>query len=91
MTFTLPADADGLNYLFVNSEEVNMTITADTADTMIVCNDLAGDSLAFDQAGYDVGSAAFVFSDGTNWHALPIFAVPAVNSVTDYTFFTVNT
>ena len=44
-----------------------MTITADTADTMVTFNDDAADSVAFSTSSEKVGGAAFVFSDGSKW------------------------
>ena len=67
VNFTLPSQGAGLHYWFTNAEDQNMTITADTADTMVTFNDVAADSVAFSTSSEKVGGAAFVFSDGSKW------------------------
>ena len=67
VNFTLPSQGAGLHFWFTNAEDQNMTITADTADTMVTFNDVAADSVAFSTSSEKVGGAAFVFSDGTKW------------------------
>ena len=69
INITLPAQAKGLNFIFSCVENQNMVITADTADTMVVFNDLLADSIAFQTSGEKTGGAFFVYSDGTNWVA----------------------
>ena len=69
INITLPAQAKGLNFIFSCVEDESMTITADTADTMVVFNDLAADALALSTSGEKTGGAFFVYSDGTNWIA----------------------
>ena len=90
VNFTLPAKANGLNYMFVNAENQTMTVTPDAVDTLITYGDIEADSLAFDQATSKLGAAAFVFCDGTNWFAIPMCSPSAV-ATSGGTFFTVNT
>ena len=70
VNFTLPSQGAGLHFWFMNAENQNMTITSDTADTLVTFNDVAADSIAFSTSNEKVGGAAFVFSDGTKWMAM---------------------
>jgi hypothetical protein len=73
VTFTLPATADvtaGTFYIFYNAEDVNMTVTAGTADTMTTLNDVAADSVALSTTSLKAGGAFLVFFDGTNAHVI---------------------
>jgi len=72
VVFTLPAQATGLWYIFANVEAQDITIAADTADTMAAYNDVTADNVALSTANEKVGGAFLVFSDGTNWVALPM-------------------
>jgi hypothetical protein len=66
--FTLPATAKlGLEYWFNVVADQNVTVTAGTADTMIVFNDIAADSVAFSTASEKVGGALHVYGDGAKW------------------------
>lgn len=67
VNFTLPSAADGLVYWFFAAEDYNLTVTADTADTLIAFNDVAADSVAFSTASEKIGGAFMVFSDGSKW------------------------
>jgi len=69
INLTLPAQAKGLNFIFSCVEDQSMTVTADTADTMVVFNDVAADALALSTSSEKAGGAFFVYSDGTNWIA----------------------
>ena len=70
VNFTLPSQGAGLHFWIMNAENQNMTITADTADTLVTFNDVAADSIAFSTSNEKVGGAAFVFSDGSKWMAM---------------------
>ena len=65
VNFTLPAAASGLVYWFFSAEDVNMTVTADTADTMVAMNDVAADSIAFSTTSEKIGGAIMAVSDGS--------------------------
>ncbi len=68
VNFTLPATAaKGLVFSFFNAANQNMTVTAGTADTMTVFNDLTADSVAFSTASAKVGGMITVIGDGTGW------------------------
>ena len=70
--YTLPAQATGLWYIFANVELQNITVVADTVDTMAALNDVAADSVAYSTANEQAGGGLLVVSDGTNWIALPL-------------------
>lgn len=72
VNFTLPApkpQSAGLWYEFLNLVDQNMTVTAGTADTLIVDGDLTADSLAVSTASHKIGAVIRVFCDGTAWIA----------------------
>jgi len=51
VNFTLPAASDGpWIFDFYSAEDVAMTVTAETADTLVCFNDVAADSIAFSTA-----------------------------------------
>jgi len=72
VVFTLPATTacDGLEFIFYNCEDVDMTVTAGTVDTMTALNDVAADSVKFGTTSLKAGNAFWVFGDGTNVHAI---------------------
>lgn len=58
VTFTLPATADlpaGWFVEFLNCADQNMIVAAGTADTMVVFNDIAADSIAFSTTSEKAG------------------------------------
>lgn len=68
INFTLPATAKkDLAYYFYTVADFGFTVTAGTADTMIVHNDVAADSFAFSTAGEIIGNFAAVIGDGSKW------------------------
>lgn len=68
VNFTLPANARlGLEYWFNVVADQNLIVTAGTADTLIVFNDIAADSIAFQTSSEKVGGAFHVFGDGSKW------------------------
>lgn len=70
VNFTLPTTtAAGAGWWceIFNVAAQNVTITAGTADTMIVFNDATADSLAYSTSGQIIGSGARVVHDGTGW------------------------
>lgn len=72
VTFTLPATPKaGLEYMFYNAANQNMTITCATTDILIVYNDIAADSVALSTASELVGGHFRVIGDGTKWLVIP--------------------
>lgn len=72
VNFTLPAITDGPFWLmFVNGADVDMTVTAKTADTAVTYNDLTADSVAFSTSSEKIGGAVEVYCDGTTLFVLP--------------------
>lgn len=70
--YTLPATPKlGLRYKFTNLADVNMTITAGTADTMIAYNDVTADSVAISTSSEKVGATFEVIGTGTAWLVIP--------------------
>jgi hypothetical protein len=75
VAITLPAIADGPFYFrIINGADVDLTVTAATADTIITYNDVAADSVAFSTANEKVGGEIEVLCDGTSLYVLPRFA-----------------
>lgn len=72
VTFTLPPISDGpFHFRFINCADVDMTVTAKVADTMLTYNDLAADSIAFSTSSEKIGGEVEVICDGTTLIALP--------------------
>ena len=67
--FTLPAKETGLWYVIMNVEHQDITVVADSADTIASFNDIAADNVAFSTANEKCGSGFLVWCDGTNWIA----------------------
>jgi len=66
--FTLPATPlKGLRFGFYNAAGQTMTVTAGTADTLTVFNDLTADSITFQTASELIGGHFEVVGDGTGW------------------------
>ena len=79
INFTLPATAKkDLAYYFYVVADFNFTITAGTADTMIVHNDIAADSISFQTAGELIGNHVAVIGDGSKWKVIPHLAFESV-------------
>ncbi len=73
--FTLPVNpTKGFCALFVNAVDQSLNVTAGTVDTLITHNDVAADSVDFDQSSNKIGQAIFVFSDGNAYYALQMTA-----------------
>ena len=76
VTFTLPAISDGsFIFFFVAVADFGMTVTAQTADTLLTFNDAAADSVAFSTASEIMGSLVIVGCDGTT-----VFAITPIAS-----------
>lgn len=72
VTLTLPATPlAGLTYTVTNASNQNLTITAGTADTMIVLNDLQADSIALSTASELIGGTFKIIGTGTAWLVIP--------------------
>lgn len=71
VTFTLPATASkGLRFGFFVVADQNVVVASGTADTMVVFNDAAADSIAFSTASEKIGAMIEVIGDGTGWLTL---------------------
>jgi hypothetical protein len=71
VNFTLPAPAtttSGVWYTFTNVGAAGMTITSGTADTLVVGNDAAADSIAYVTSNEMIGWSCEVFTDGALWY-----------------------
>ena len=55
VVLTLPAQQAGMWFIFGNVEQQDLTIAADTADTMAAFNDIAADNIGFVTANERVG------------------------------------
>ena len=86
VNFTLPTAADGLEFWFINSVDVELMVTSAPADKMIVFNDAAADTIAFTDASKQIGSGVVCISDGTYWHVFTVAAnagsMPAPATIT---------
>lgn len=72
VNFTLPATAEKmLRYGVYVAADQSVTVTAGTADTMVVFNDAAADSVALSTAGDKVGALIEIIGDGTGWLVIP--------------------
>lgn len=68
--FTLPTIATankGVFYIFFNIGAAGMVVTSDPADTLVVDNDIAADTLTWSTALHMIGGAVLVVCDGTKW------------------------
>lgn len=75
VTVTLPKISDGpFMFEVFNCQDQSLTITAETADTMITYNDLAADSFAFSTSSEKIGAGVRVMCDGTKLLVVPILA-----------------
>lgn len=54
-----------------NASAQNLTITAGTADTMVVFNDLQADSVSLSTANELIGGSFDIVGDGTGWLVIP--------------------
>ena len=69
VNFTLPAVADGLNYLFFGAADFNVTVTPAAADILVCDNNVAADALALSTGSEIMGGAIQVVCDGVKWMA----------------------
>lgn len=69
VVFTLPTIAKGLRYRFFVEADQNVTVTAGTADTLVVFNDAAADSIAFSTSSEKIGGSVEVVANAaaTKW------------------------
>jgi len=71
VVFTLPDPAtcdSGVWYVFYNVGAAAMTITSGDADTLVVGNDAAADSISYATSNEVIGWSCEVFTDGTLWY-----------------------
>jgi len=69
VTFTLPTLAKGLKYRFFAEAAQNLIVASAVADTLVVFNDAAADSIAFQTASEIIGGGIEVIAnaDATKW------------------------
>lgn len=69
VTFTLPTIAKGLRYRFFAEVAQNLIVQSVVTDTLVVFNDAAADSIAFQTAAEIIGGGIEVFAnaDATKW------------------------
>jgi hypothetical protein len=70
--FTLPAPAAalaGVFYEFLGITDFTITVKTATADTLVVTNDTAADSLSASTASHKIGAHMRVLCDGVAWVA----------------------
>jgi hypothetical protein len=83
INFTLPAITDGPYwFMFINTADINLKVTAETADTMTTFNDIAADSASFETSSEKIGAAFMVVCDGTDVVAIPMGAGGHVQTLT---------
>jgi hypothetical protein len=68
VTFTLPAVSDnsGINYWIFNTVDQNIIISG-PADTLVVKNDAAADSLTHSTSNEKIGQSFFIVGDDSKW------------------------
>ena len=74
ITHTLPSPTglNGVTIYHLGFANQNVIFKTATADTLVVLNDQAADSLAFQTTSQKIGSYGIFYCDGTNWYGLPI-------------------
>lgn len=71
--FTLPAVGDGpWEFTIYHAADVELTVSAETAGTMVAYNDLTADALVLTTASEQIGGGVRCFCDGTWVYAWPI-------------------
>jgi hypothetical protein len=76
INFTLPAISTGpWVFYFIAGAAQNLTVTAETADTMVTFNDLQADSIALSTSGEIIGGGFMAFCDGTTLFCSQVFGV----------------
>jgi len=70
VNFTLPAMLHGYAFGFYNAQDYNMTITSAPADTLIVLNDAAADSVALSTSSEKIGGGFNVYGTSTGGKAI---------------------
>lgn len=72
VTFTLPANADGLEFWFMSAAATKITVTADAVNTMVTFNNAAADSVEFAASNEIIGSGFVAIADGDWWHVFTL-------------------
>lgn len=81
VNFTLPTSAAGLQYEFLQIADATMTVTC-PADTCVIFNDAAADSVSFVTTSEMIGNSVRAFGDGTKWFLEIIRASDSVSVTT---------
>lgn len=83
VVFTLPAIADGpWFFMFVNTADVSLKVSAASADTLIAFNDLEADSVSFETSSEKIAGGFIAICDGTSVIAVPLGAGGHVQTLT---------
>lgn len=86
VTFTLPkaTEATGAIYYFFCAADQNMIVTTPSgeADTMVVFNDIAADSVAYQTTSKKAGNGLTIISDGTGWLVFEQYYLQAAGVLT---------
>ena len=83
IAFTLPAIGDGpWQFWFFAGADVEISVVAETADTLVTFNNLAADSVQFTTASMHIGGGFWCFCDGTTAWAIPQSAGGHVQTLT---------
>ena len=68
--FTLPALADGLEFIFFNAEDIEMVVSSAADNTMVASGDAAAGHITFTTATVQIGCGVTVICDGSKWMCL---------------------
>lgn len=86
VTFTLPkaSEATGAIYFFVVGADNNMIVTCPSGemDSMVVFNDIAADSAAYQTTSKKAGNGLTLISDGTGWLCFEQYYLQAAGVLT---------
>jgi len=83
IVFTLPAISTGpWIFYFLAVADVNLKVSAATADTLLTFNDAEADSVSFETSSEKMGAGFMVWCDGTTVGAIPLGAGGHVQTLT---------
>ena len=71
ITFTLPTPKRGLEYMFYNAVDQNMTVTCSTSDVLVIFNDTQADSVTLSTAAQKIGGSFRAIATGSRWLIVP--------------------
>lgn len=68
--FTLPALADGLEFIFFNAEDIELKVSSAADNTIVATGDAAAGSVTFTTATTQIGAGVTMICDGAKWMCL---------------------